>query len=291
MKEAGQNAASLLKSAGVKRQGAGVGDACNAILTDADTGSGLFLKEAGQNAASLLGSKSNPTAPGGSIPRPHRRQLDKAGAGVAAIVSLADPQLASFQEELTNNIDGYGTSDSAIIGQQAGALIAEVGTGAGNLVPSRLPTTSLPNARIPGTRRQLDKAGAGVAAIVSLADPQLASFQEELTNNIDGYGTSDSAIVGQQAGALIAEVGTGAGNLVPSRLPGARRQLDKAGAGVAAVLDLADPDLAQYQEEITNNVDGYGTSDSAIIGQQAGALIAEVGTGAGNLVPSRLSSA
>lgn len=69
VKEAGQNAASLLTSAGArKRQGAGVGDACNAILTDADTGSGLALKEAGQNAASLL------TSAGG------RRQLDKTGA-------------------------------------------------------------------------------------------------------------------------------------------------------------------------------------------------------------------
>ena len=127
MKEAGQNVASLLKSAGAKRQGAGFGAACNSLLTDADTGSGLAVKEAGQNAASLLKSARA------------RRQLDKLGAGTAAVISLADPNLASYQEGLTNNIDGDGTSDSAVVGQQLGAMEVEAGEGAGTLVPSKVP--------------------------------------------------------------------------------------------------------------------------------------------------------
>ncbi|CZR57925.1 uncharacterized protein PAC_07815 [Phialocephala subalpina] len=197
VKEAGQNAASLLKSAGAKRQGAGVGDACNAILTDGDTGSGLAVKEAGQNAASLLKSAGA------------RRQLDKAGAGTAAVIGVVDPELADYQEGLTNNIDGDGTSDSTVIGEQVGALEAEAGEGAGNLVPSKLLTG----------KRQLDKAGAGTAAIISIVNPDVAEYQEGLTNNIDGDGTNDSAVIGEQAGALEAEAGEGAGSLVPSKLP------------------------------------------------------------------------
>lgn len=201
LKEAGQNAVSLLTSGGLRRrQGAGVGDGCNAILSDADTGSGLALKEAGQNAASLL------TSAGG------KRQLDKAGAGVAAVVGVVDPDLAAYQEGLTDNIDSYGTSDSATIGEQVGALEAEAGSGAGNLVPSKLPTAA---------KRQLDKAGAGVASIVSVVDPEAAAYQEGLTDNIDSYGTSDSATIGEQVGALEAEAGEGAGNLVPSKAPAA----------------------------------------------------------------------
>jgi hypothetical protein len=198
VKEAGQNAASLLKSAGVKRQGAGVGDACNAILTDGDTGSGMAVKEAGQNAASLLQSAGV------------RRQLDKVGAGTAALIGLADPDAADYQEGLTNNIDGDGTSDSAVVGEQAGALEVEAGEGAGNLVPSKVPAAG---------KRQLDKVGAGTADIISLADPDLASYQEGLTDTIDGDGTSDSAVVGEQLGALEVEAGEGGGNLVPSKLP------------------------------------------------------------------------
>jgi hypothetical protein len=88
----------------------GVGEACNAILTDGDTGSGMAVKEAGQNAASLLQSAGA------------RRQLDKVGAGTAALVDLADPDLASYQEGLTDTIDGDGTSDSAVVGEQLGGF-------------------------------------------------------------------------------------------------------------------------------------------------------------------------
>ena len=88
VKEAGQNAASLAKSAGakVRRQGAGVGAACNSLLSDADTGSGLAVKEAGQNAASLLKGAGA------------KRQLDKVGAGVRNL-SLC-PALAAPQFQL-----------------------------------------------------------------------------------------------------------------------------------------------------------------------------------------------
>ncbi|KAH9224710.1 hypothetical protein DL95DRAFT_473330 [Leptodontidium sp. 2 PMI_412] len=196
VKETGQNAASLLKSAGVKRQGAGVGDACNAILTDGDTGSGLAVKEAGQHLASLLKS-------GGA-----RRQLDKAGAGTAAIISLLSPEAAAYQEGLTDVIDGDGTSDSAVIGEQIGAIEAQAGSGAGNLVPSKFTG-----------KRQLDKAGAGTAAVISLVSPEAAAYQEGLTDVIDGDGTSDSAVIGQQVGVIEAQAGSGAGNLVPSKLP------------------------------------------------------------------------
>lgn len=133
VKEAGNNLASFLKSAGAKRQGAGFGDACNAILSDGDTGSGLLVKEAGNNAASLLKSAGG------------RRQLDKMGAGGAAVISAVDPNLATYQEGLTDSIDGYGTDDSAVIGEQLGALETQAGEGAGSLVPSKF------------NKRQLDK--------------------------------------------------------------------------------------------------------------------------------------
>lgn len=139
-----------------------------------------------------------------------------------------------------------------------------------------------------GGKRQLDKVGAGTAALINLVSPQAGAYQEGLTNAIDGYGTSDSAVVGQQIGALEVEAGTGAGNLVPSKLPAAKRQLDKMGAGTAAVISLVSPDAAAYQEGLTNNIDGDGTSDSAVVGQQIGALEVEAGQGAGNLVPTKL---
>jgi hypothetical protein len=115
-------------------------------------------------------------------------------------------QRSSYQRRISPQIRRCQTA----IGQQVGALKAEIGIGVGNLVPSKLP--------VPG-KRQLDKIGAGTAAIISLVDPDLAEFQEELMNNIDGYGTSDSALIGQQVGALEAEIGIGVGNLVPSKLP------------------------------------------------------------------------
>lgn len=182
----------------MKRQGAGVGDTCNAILTDGDTGSGMAVKEAGQNAASLLQSAGA------------RRQLDKVGAGTAAIIGLADQDAADYQEGLTDDIDGDGTSDSAVVGEQAGALEVAAGEGAGNLVPSKVPASG---------KRQLDKFGAGTAAIIDLADPNVAAYQEGLTDNIDGDGTTDSAVVGEQLGALEVEAGEGAGNPVSSKLP------------------------------------------------------------------------
>lgn len=197
VKEGGNNIASLLKSAGVKRQGAGIGEGCDAILTDGDTGTGLAVKEGGNNAASLLKSAGA------------RRQLDKAGAGIAAVVGVVNPDVANYSEGLGNTIDGDGTSDSAVVGQQTGALEVEAGTGAGNLVPSKVP--ALP--------RQLDKAGAGIAAVVAVADPDVANYAEGLGNTIDGDGTSDSATIGKQVGALEVQAGTGAGNLVPSKVP------------------------------------------------------------------------
>ena len=228
VKEAGQNAASLAKSAGakVRRQGAGVGAACNSLLSDADTGSGLAVKEAGQNAASLLKGAGA------------KRQLDKVGAGTAAIIGLADQNAADYQEGLTNNIDGDGTSDSAVIGQQAGDLEVEAGEGAGNLVPSSTiaptgsgsgtttggsssggsPPPPPPKKGGPKARRQLDKVGGGTAAIISLASPDVAAQQEAATNSIDGTGTNDSAALGQSIAAQEVTAGTSAGNLVPSKV-------------------------------------------------------------------------
>ncbi|EPE30365.1 hypothetical protein GLAREA_03332 [Glarea lozoyensis ATCC 20868] len=198
VKEAGTNVASLLKSAGLKRQGAGVGAGCDSILTDADTASGLAVKEAGQNLASLLKSAGG------------KRQLDKAGAGVTAIVGVVSPNAATYIQGLADTVDGDTTSDSALIGQQLGALEVQAGTGAGNLIPSALPK---------GAKRQLDKAGAGVAAVVGVVNPNVASYFQGLGDTVDGDGTSDSALVGQQVGALEVQAGTGAGNLVPASIP------------------------------------------------------------------------
>jgi hypothetical protein len=55
---------------------------------------------------------------------------------------LADPDVAAYQEGLTDNIDGDGTTDSAVVGEQLGALEVEAGEGAGNPVSSKLPTAA-----------------------------------------------------------------------------------------------------------------------------------------------------
>ncbi len=55
--------------------------------------------------------------------------------------------------------------------------------------------------------------------------------------------------------------------------------MDKIGAGTAAVIGLADPDVADYEESLTNNINGDSTSDSAVISQQVGALEVEAGRG------------
>lgn len=46
----------------------------------------------------------------------------------------------NYQEGPTDVIDGHQTSDWAVIGQQLGAIEAQAGSGARNLVPSKLPT-------------------------------------------------------------------------------------------------------------------------------------------------------
>ena len=106
IKEAGLNLSSLLKSAGLKRQGTDMGVGCNAILTDGNTGSGLAVKYAGQNIAAALKSAGA------------KRQLDKANAGIAAIVGVVAPNVASYAEGFGDSIDGYSTTDSAVIGSK-----------------------------------------------------------------------------------------------------------------------------------------------------------------------------
>lgn len=201
VKEAGSNAASLITSAGgkrlLRRQGAGVGAGCDSLLSDADSGTGLAVKEAGQNAAGLLTSAGA-----------QRRQLDKVGAGAASVVNVADPQLASDVTAQADALDGDGTGDSALLGQQLGSEEVLTGTEVGNLVPS--------SAKTPATRRQLDKVGAGAAAVVNVADPSLANDVTAQSDALDGDGTGDSALVGQQLGSEEVLTGTEVGNLVPS---------------------------------------------------------------------------
>lgn len=156
-----------------------------------------------------------------------------------------------------------------------GPAVKEAGQNAASLLKSA------------GARRRLDQVGAGKAAIISVVDADVASSQEGLTNNIDSDGTCDSATVGKQVGALEAEAGKGAENLVPSNLPG-KRPLDKAGAATVAIIVDVDPDFASYQEVLTNAIDSDGTSENAVVGEQFGALEVEAGEGAGNLVPSKL---
>lgn len=141
VKEAGNNAASFLKSAGAKRQGAGVGAGCDAILTDGDTGSGLLVKEAGNNAASFLKSAGAKRQSKSAFVLTLDAVLiqsvvDKMGAGAAAVVGVVAPGEASYMEGLLDTVDGDGTNDSAIVGEQMGELEVQAGTGAGALVPS-----------------------------------------------------------------------------------------------------------------------------------------------------------
>ena len=52
---------------------------------------------------------------------------------------------------------------------------------------------------------------------------------------------------------------------------------------------MASLDLTNTQEGITNSVDGAGTSDSAALGEQVGSYEVELGSSAGDLVPSNLN--
>ena len=73
--------------------------------------------------------QQNPVpAPGKGPKRSIRaRQLDKVGPGTAAVIGLADPNVAGYQKGLTNNIDGGGRSDIAVIDEQIGAIEIEAG--------------------------------------------------------------------------------------------------------------------------------------------------------------------
>jgi hypothetical protein len=72
-----------------------------------------------------------------------RHQIHKVGTGTTAVIGLMDPETTAFQEDLTNTINWYGTNNSALIGKEVGALEAEVGDGAGNLVRSKLLAAAL----------------------------------------------------------------------------------------------------------------------------------------------------
>jgi len=60
-------------------------------------------------------------------------------AGIAAVVSLASPQVADDVTTQANTLDGDGTGDAALIGQQVGQEEVNTGTEIGNLVPSKVP--------------------------------------------------------------------------------------------------------------------------------------------------------
>ena len=67
--------------------------------------------------------------------------------------------------------------------------------------------------------------------------------------------------------------------------------MDMVGDGAAGIIGLASPDLADEQEGITNSVDVVGTSESAALDEQLGSYEVELGTPAGDLVPSNLNGA
>ncbi|CZT03275.1 uncharacterized protein RAG0_10088 [Rhynchosporium agropyri] len=72
--------------------------------------------------------------------------------------------------------------------------------------------------------------------------------------------------------------------------PHPKRQLDKAGASTAAIINVARPQVALIQEGLTKITDGDGTSDRSINGQQVGQLGAQIDSGAGNLVPLKATN-
>lgn len=276
VEEALDNAASLVKSAGVPRQLAGLGAGCNAIFSDVDSGTGLAVEEALDNAASLVQSAT-------------KRQANKIGSGVGAVIDLipgAEP-VADAEVDLVNGIDGAGTSGLADLGTAVGDAILYTGETAGDLVPSSIDSGAV------GTTG--GAAGAGPGAGGPAGPPrrrQLAQLLSPLGaipvegGTIEGVAGDVDMVGGQVVGLGEAVAGQAIGVFTGAK---AKRQANKIGAGVESVIDLI-PVAGDYIGDIegneVNGIDGDGTGDLATVGQDVGADYLALGTQIGNAVPS-----
>lgn len=220
---------------------AGVGDACYSIFNEADNGIGYGSESALENGASLAKSTSSK----GTVPKIMRRQGAGVGKGCDSI----------FTE--TDNGVGYG-SEYAL---ENGASLVK--------------TTAAKKVTREQKKRQINKTGAGIGAVLNLAPGAQGTSkvtQNEI-NTLDDDGTSDSALVGAQVGKDEDTFLEQGGKAVPSSIGRRRRrQINKTGAGVGAVLDLVPG--AQGTSKVTQNeintLDDDGTSDSALVGAQVG---------------------
>jgi len=218
----------------IERQGAGVGDGCNAIFSDADTASGQVVKQGGAYIANLLGGAKTgglarrqragvgagcdaiftdaDTASGQVVKQAGayianelkkapagKRQLDKMGSGIGQIVE-ALPNGQQAGEAIissTGTIDGDGTEGSAMAGEAVGALLLNAGNG---ITKTAFGTT---------TKRQLDKMGAGIGYVVSALPGGEAAGEEitSVTGTVDGNGTEGSADLGEAIGQFELDAG------------------------------------------------------------------------------------
>lgn len=100
------------------RQLAGVGAGSDAIFTDTDNGVGYGTENAEDNTA------DNIRAAKGAVPATprSRRQLDKIANGAANVANAAGaPAAGNVVQSNGDRIDGQGTSDSAVVGEQVGS--------------------------------------------------------------------------------------------------------------------------------------------------------------------------
>lgn len=204
MKQGGAFLASKLSggSGGLhRRQGAGVGQGCDAIFTDTDTASGQIVKQGGAALAKDLS---------GGLAGQGKRQLDKMGAGIGYVVEALPGGKDEGQTiiDQTGTIDGDGTEGSAQLGEAIGQAQLDLQNG---ITETAFGTTSGNGG--PGTkqkqRRQLDKMGAGIGYVVE-ALPGGHDAGEEIINEtgtVDGNGTEGSAMLGEAIGN--AELGLG----------------------------------------------------------------------------------
>lgn len=221
-----------------KRQGAGVGAACNSIFTDADTmlgneatksigeglagdlkgtGDGLLRRQGAgvgagcdsilTDADTMLGNEATKgigeTIAGDLKGTGNtRRQLNGIADGLTAVTGDV-PALEAESDQLDsqlNTIDGEGTDGSAQLGETIGDTELQVGNILGGGKGTSGGSGAAPAG--PGPKRQLNGIADGLTAPLENygATQELGSNLDSYLNTIDGQGTDDAAELGQIVG-------------------------------------------------------------------------------------------
>lgn len=234
----------------VERQGAGVGQGCDALFADADTSSGQVVKQAGAFLADKLS--------GGGL---RRRQGAGVGQGCDAVFTDADTASGQIVKQAGAFLADKLKAGAAGPGKRQ---LDKMGAGIGYVVEA-LPGGQQAGEQIISTTGTIDGDGTEGSAQLgeSLGEAEL-SIGNAITKT--AFGTTDNS-------------GAGTGSGGPPPPPGHKRQLDKMGAGVGYVVEAL-PGGQSLGEQIisqTGTIDGNGTEGSADLGEALGEAELNVG--------------